>query len=171
MEGLNHEYSMLLSRPWLWQAKVHHDWSTNLLSLFVLGRIIAVLTHPVFSIQPCHNPLTLQMYDSMVGLMDEEEDQVLKTHPELKPITKPDMRNILNLAECYEVEGLIKGGETTKHVKLVTTSEDHLEVYPVHFHMTKEGSVDVYEEFAKEKVKGHTILGWNLTPEETGYPH
>jgi hypothetical protein len=41
-----------------------------------------------------------------------------------------------------------------------------MEVYLGHFHATKEGSLDIYEEPTKEQVKGCTILGWNLTPEE-----
>jgi hypothetical protein len=41
-----------------------------------------------------------------------------------------------------------------------------MEVYLAHFHTTKEGSLDIYEEPIKEQVKGCTILGWNLTLEE-----
>lgn len=63
MEGLNNEYSMLLGRPWLQQFKVHHDWNTNLLSLSISGKIIIVIINLVFSVEPCHQPLTLQMYD------------------------------------------------------------------------------------------------------------
>jgi hypothetical protein len=47
--------------------------------------------------------LALQMYDWMVGLIDEKEDRVLRTHPKLKPIAKLDMGNIPNLAKCYKV--------------------------------------------------------------------
>jgi hypothetical protein len=41
-----------------------------------------------------------------------------------------------------------------------------MEVYPTHFHATKEGSTDIYEKPTREHVRGCTILVWNLTPEE-----
>jgi hypothetical protein len=44
------------------------------------------------------------MYDWMVDLIDEEENQILRTHPKLESIIELDMKNILNLAECYKVK-------------------------------------------------------------------
>jgi len=43
------------------------------------------------------------MYDWMVGLSDEEQDHVMRTHSKLKPIVKLDMGNIPNVAKCYKV--------------------------------------------------------------------
>lgn len=74
MEGFNNKYSILLGRPWLWQTKVHHDWRIDLLSLSITSRTVAIFTHTIYLIQPCHQPLALQMYDWMVGLTNEEED-------------------------------------------------------------------------------------------------
>jgi hypothetical protein len=74
MEGLNNEYSMLLGRPLLQQCNVHHDWNTNLHSLSISSKTIIVSIDLIFLVEPCHQPLALQMYDNMVGLMDEEED-------------------------------------------------------------------------------------------------
>jgi len=35
----------------------------------------------IYSIQPCHQLVTLQMYDWMPNLTNEEEDQMLRAHP------------------------------------------------------------------------------------------
>ncbi len=111
------------------------------------------------------------MYDWMAGLTDEEEDHVMKTQSKLRPIAELDMGNIPDLAKCYKVKALGKASEMKQLVRVVTLIEDQQEVYPTHFYVTKEGSVDVNEEPNREQpnreqVKGYTILGWNLTLEK-----
>lgn len=98
MEGFYDKYSMLLGRSWLWQVKVHHYWNTDLLSLSITSRTVAILTHIVYLVQPCHQPLALHMYDWMVGLTNEEENKIFKTHLKLETIAELNMGNIPNLA-------------------------------------------------------------------------
>jgi hypothetical protein len=86
----------------------------------------------------------------MVGLTDEEKDRVMRTHLKLRPIAELDMGNIPNLAKCYKVGGPGKGNEMKQLVRVVTLIEDQKEVYPTHFYVTKEGSMDVNEKLIKE---------------------
>jgi hypothetical protein len=102
------------------------------------------------------------MYDWMVGLIDEEEDHVMKTQSKLKPVVELDMGSVPNLAKCYKVEAPKKGSEMKQLVSVVTLIEDQKEVYLAHFYVTKEGSVDVNEEPSREHVKGHFGVEFNL---------
>ncbi len=36
-------YSMLLGRPWLWDAKVAHDWGNNIVTIQENGTIITII--------------------------------------------------------------------------------------------------------------------------------
>jgi hypothetical protein len=64
------------------------------------------------------------MYDWMVDLIDEEKDQVLRTHSELEPIVKLDMINIPNLVECYKVGALRKCNHAQKSIWVASLNEN-----------------------------------------------
>jgi hypothetical protein len=42
MENIPEAYSMILGRPWLKQAKVHHDWGNNTLTIIVNTKIVTL---------------------------------------------------------------------------------------------------------------------------------
>jgi hypothetical protein len=99
------------------------------------------------------------MYDWMVGLTDEEEDHVMRTHSKLKPIVELDMGSIPNLAKCYKVGAPGKGSEMKQLDRVVTLIGDQKEVYLAHFYATKERSMDVNEEPSREQVKAIPFWG------------
>ncbi len=44
MEDVPKIYSMILRRPWVKQAKAHHDWGNNTLTIIVDTKIITIST-------------------------------------------------------------------------------------------------------------------------------
>jgi hypothetical protein len=58
MGDIPQAYLMFLGRPWLMQAKVHHDWGNNILTIIVdtkimtLNIIMQTMVHP--SQRPCN---------------------------------------------------------------------------------------------------------------------
>jgi hypothetical protein len=60
------------------------------------------------------------------------------------------MRNIPNSTKCYKVGALRKCNQPQKSIGVASLNEDYMEVYPMHFHATKEQLVDIYEEPTKE---------------------
>jgi len=86
----------------------------------------------------------------MVDLIDEGEDQVLRTHPELEPIVELDMKNIPNSAKFYKVGALRKCNQPQKSIGVASLNEDYMEVYRMHSRATKEQLVDIYKEPTKE---------------------
>ncbi len=93
-----------------------------------------------------------------MGLTDEEEDKMLKNHLEVEPIAELDMGNIPNWRNVTRSKAWgNKCSQPRKSIGVASPNEDQMEVYFAHFHATKEGLMDVYEEPTKEQVKGSTI--------------
>jgi hypothetical protein len=70
--------SMLLGRPWLWDAKVAHDWGSNIVTIQGNGtvRTITVTKHLGGEVR---RPKVLLCYDYQDGITNEEEEIIFAT--------------------------------------------------------------------------------------------
>ncbi len=79
---VNSSYSMLLGRPWLRDAKVAHDWGSNIVTIQGNGivRTITVTKHLGGEVR---RPKMLLCYDYQNGIIDEEENIMFTIELEL----------------------------------------------------------------------------------------
>jgi hypothetical protein len=70
-------YSMLLRRPWLKDAKVTHDWGNNVIIVQGNGTIRTILVNRKLGAKT-RKPQVLVCYDLMEGLTNEEEDLIFE---------------------------------------------------------------------------------------------
>jgi hypothetical protein len=73
-------YFMLLGRPSLRNAKVTHDWGNNVIIVQGNGIVITILVNRKLQTKT-RRPQLLVCYDTMEGLIDEEEDLIFETEP------------------------------------------------------------------------------------------
>jgi hypothetical protein len=73
---------MLLGRLWLIDAKVAHDWGNNVIIVQGNGTVRTILVNKKLGAKT-RRPQVLICYDLMEGLIDEEEDFIFETKPEL----------------------------------------------------------------------------------------
>ncbi len=75
-------YSMLLGRPWLRDAKVAHDWGSNIVTIQGNGtiRTITITKHLGSEVR---RPKMLLCYDYQNGIIDEKEDMIFAIKPKL----------------------------------------------------------------------------------------
>lgn len=103
MEDTLEEYSMLLGRPWLWQAKVRHDWDANRLttrrgrckvkiSLKEKARLNSAVWHVV----------VVETVNMTEGLDDEEEEQFLQANTDLIPLCSVDVAFIATAYDALD---------------------------------------------------------------------
>jgi hypothetical protein len=73
-------YSMLLGKPWLKDAKVAHDWGSNIITIQGNGtvRTIVITKHLGSEVR---GPEMLLCYDYQNGITYEEEDIIFATKP------------------------------------------------------------------------------------------
>ncbi len=73
-------YSTLLGRPWLRDAKVAHDWGSNIFTIQGNGivRTIIVTKHLGGGVR---KPEVLLCYDYQNGIIDEKEDIIFVIKP------------------------------------------------------------------------------------------
>jgi hypothetical protein len=71
-------YSMLLGRPWLWDAKVAHDWGSTIVTIQGNG-IIYTITVTEHLGSEVRRPKMLSCYNYQNGITDEEEDVIFVT--------------------------------------------------------------------------------------------
>jgi hypothetical protein len=70
-------YSMLLGRPWLRDAKVTHDWANNVIIVQVNGTIITILVNKKLGVET-KRPQVFVCYDLLKGLTYEEENMIFE---------------------------------------------------------------------------------------------
>ncbi len=71
MEDVPKIYSMILRRPWVKQAKAHHDQGNNTLTIIVDTKIITVSTLKKKMVYLCQKPYNLDdNYDQGGGLTE-----------------------------------------------------------------------------------------------------
>jgi hypothetical protein len=75
-------YSMLLGRPWFKDAKVTHDWGSNLITIQGNGTIKTISVNKKLGAET-RRPQVLVCYDLMQRLTNEEEDLIFETELEL----------------------------------------------------------------------------------------
>jgi hypothetical protein len=71
-------YSMLLGRPWLKDAKVTYDWGKNVINVQGNGIVKIIYVNKKLGIRT-RRPQVLFCYDIMIRLIDEEEDLIFET--------------------------------------------------------------------------------------------
>jgi hypothetical protein len=87
MEDTPKAYSMFLGRPWLKQAKVHHDWGNNTLTIIVATKTLTLSTEKRVMIHPSKRPCNLDdNYDWEEGLTNGNEKSLYHVVLELWPI-------------------------------------------------------------------------------------
>ncbi len=75
---VNFNYSMLLGKPWLKDAKVTHDWGNNVIIVQGNGIVKIILVNKKLGAKT-KRPQVLIYYDMMEGLTYEEEDLIFET--------------------------------------------------------------------------------------------
>jgi hypothetical protein len=75
-------YSMILGHPWLRDARVSHNWGTNIVTIQGSDIIRTILVTKKLGVQT-KRPKVLVCYDSHFGIFDEEEDVMFATKLDL----------------------------------------------------------------------------------------
>jgi hypothetical protein len=75
---LDYSYSMLQGYPWLKDAKVSHDWGTNIVTIQGTDVVRTILVTKKFDVQT-KRPKVLVCYDFHFGIFDDEEDVMFAT--------------------------------------------------------------------------------------------
>jgi hypothetical protein len=75
-------YSMLMGRLWLRDAKVTHDWGNNVITVQGNGTVRTILINKKLGVET-KRPQVLVCYDFMEGLIDEEENMIFEIELEL----------------------------------------------------------------------------------------
>jgi hypothetical protein len=75
---LDSNYSMLLKRPWVRDAKVSHDWGTNIVIIQGIGTIRTIHVTKKLGVQT-KKPKVLMCYDFHFGISNEKEDVMFAT--------------------------------------------------------------------------------------------
>jgi hypothetical protein len=68
MEDTLEAYLMFLRRPWLKQAKVHHDWGNNTLTIMANTKMVTLSTKKRVMVHPSQRPCNLD--DTMIRKED-----------------------------------------------------------------------------------------------------
>ncbi len=82
---MDSNYSMLLGRPWLRDAKVTHDGGNNVIIVQGNGIIRTISINKKLGVE-IRRPQVFVCYDLLEGLIDEEEDLIFVTKPKLLSI-------------------------------------------------------------------------------------
>jgi hypothetical protein len=107
---VDYNYSMLLGRPWLKDAKVKHDWGNNVIIVQGNGIVRIISINKKLGAKTRRLQI-LVCYDLMEGLTNEKEDLIFETKPELFSIsTKTISKEIVSLLNFQVLE--IKINET-----------------------------------------------------------
>jgi len=102
MEDTLEAYSMFLRNPWLKQAKSHHDWGNNILTIIVDTKIVTLSTEKRVMVHPSQRPCNLDdIYDWEGGLMDGNKKHLYDVIPELWPIGEISLEELKFFPEVY----------------------------------------------------------------------
>ncbi len=91
-------YSMLLGRPWLRDAKVTHDWGNNVITIQHNGIVKTISDNKKLGVKT-KRPQIIVYYDLLEGLTYEEEDVIFEI--------KPKLFSISTIIISYEVISLL----------------------------------------------------------------
>jgi hypothetical protein len=73
-------YSMLLGRPWLRDAKVQHDWGSNIVTIQGNGTVQTIIITKHLGSE-VRRPEVLLYYNYHNGITNEKEDIIFATKP------------------------------------------------------------------------------------------
>jgi hypothetical protein len=96
-------YSMLLGRPWLRDAKVAHDWGSNIITIQGNG-IIKTITVTKRLGGEVRRPKLLLCYNYQNGITNEEEDIIFVTKPKLFSIGTISLPEVIQFVKTTYVE-------------------------------------------------------------------
>jgi hypothetical protein len=95
-------YSMLLGRPWVKQAKVHHDWGNNILRIIIDTKTMTLSTKKQIMVHPSQKPCNLNdIYDWEGGLMDGDKECLYHVVPKLLHVGEVSPKELKFLFEVY----------------------------------------------------------------------
>jgi hypothetical protein len=102
MEDTSKVYSMLLRRPWLKQAKAHHDWGNNTLTTIVDTKTMTLSTEKREMVHPSQRLYNLDdTYDWEGGLMDRDKEHLYRAIPKLWHVGKVSLEELEFLPKVY----------------------------------------------------------------------
>ena len=84
-QTIKSDYSMLLGRPWLRNAKVIHDWANDQVQIMGNGIVKTVKINHQLGYQEV-TPHALVCYNFAEGITDDEETILLAANPTLQPV-------------------------------------------------------------------------------------
>ena len=84
-QTIKSDYSMLLSRPWLRNAKVIHDWANDQVQIMGNGTVKTVKINRQLGYEAL-TPHALVCYNFAEGITDDEETILLAADPTLQPV-------------------------------------------------------------------------------------
>ncbi len=96
-------YSMLLGRPWLRDAKVAHDWGINIISIQKNGIVKSIIVTKHFEGEG-RKLKVLLCYDYQNNVTDEEEDIIFVIEPKLFSIGIISLHETIQYVETTDVE-------------------------------------------------------------------
>ena len=88
-QTIKSDYSMLLGRPWLRNAKVIHDWANDQVQIMGNGTVKTVKINRQLGYKAV-TPYALVSYNFAEGITDDEETILLATKPTLQPVGTTD---------------------------------------------------------------------------------
>ena len=84
-QTIKSDYSMLLGRPWLRNAKVIHDWANDQVQIMGNGTVKTMKINHQLGYEVV-TPHALVCYNFAEGITDDEETILLAVDPTLKPV-------------------------------------------------------------------------------------
>ena len=84
-QTIKSDYSMLLGRPWLRNAKVIHDWANDLVQIMGNGTVKTVKINRQLGYEAV-TPHALVCYNFAEGIIDDEETILFAADPSLQPL-------------------------------------------------------------------------------------
>ena len=114
MEDTAEEYSMLLGRPWLRQAKVRHNWEANQLSIRRGRRKVKIPLREKKRLNNAVWPVIAETVNMLEGLEDDEEEQFLQANADLVPLCSVDVAMIAATYTSPQPEVFLTGADAAK---------------------------------------------------------
>ena len=137
-QTIKSDYSMLLGRPWLRNAKVIHDWANDQVQIMENGTVKTVKINRQLGYEAV-TPHALVCYNFAEGITDDEGTILLAADPTLQPVGTIDW-DILS--------------------SQLSTSADDQTNTPDRLFLHSPGTIQVDETPIREKVKTMDVAYW-----------
>ena len=137
-QTIKSDYSMLLGRPWLRNAKVIHDWANDQVQIMGNGTVKTMKINRQLGYEAV-TPHALVCYNFVEGITDDEETMLLAAEPTLQPVETIDW-DVLSS-------------------QLLTSADDQTNT-PDRLFPHSPGTIPVDETPIREKVKTMDVAYW-----------